>query len=210
LQDNHLTANALELEVWYTFRMACPMRARLETTIFSVRSLNLLPGAQPNDGKGSAVPNRLTKGCALKSPKAWVRQKAGGFSGGGSLRVCAREGHNINFKDMCIHLTQRWRRYPVARNGPPDPSVLSTLWPVPTQPGTDVNLEIHTHTCRRRVCGHWSCGQWSCRYIQTMLNHYIQTMLNFYIQTMLNYYIQTMHTPADTGAADAGPIASEF
>jgi hypothetical protein len=49
--------------------MTCPMTARLETTIFSVRSLNLLPGAQPNDGKGSAVPNRLTKGCALKSTK---------------------------------------------------------------------------------------------------------------------------------------------
>jgi hypothetical protein len=53
----------------YNFRMTCPMTARLETTIFSVRSLNLLPGAQPNDGKGSAVPNRLTKGCAPKGTK---------------------------------------------------------------------------------------------------------------------------------------------
>jgi hypothetical protein len=49
--------------------MTCPMTARLETTIFSVRSLNLFPGAQPNDGKGGAVPNRLTKGCALKGTK---------------------------------------------------------------------------------------------------------------------------------------------
>jgi hypothetical protein len=47
--------------------MTCPVTARLEATIFSVGSLHLLPGAQPNDGKGSAVPNRLTKGCALKS-----------------------------------------------------------------------------------------------------------------------------------------------
>ncbi|KAJ1640707.1 hypothetical protein T492DRAFT_1131388 [Pavlovales sp. CCMP2436] len=37
---------------WYNFRMTCPMTARLETTIFSARSLNRLPGAQPNAGKG--------------------------------------------------------------------------------------------------------------------------------------------------------------
>eukprot|EP00302_Diacronema_sp_CCMP2436_P012484 CAMPEP_0179866636 /NCGR_PEP_ID=MMETSP0982-20121206/17637_1 /TAXON_ID=483367 /ORGANISM="non described non described, Strain CCMP 2436" /LENGTH=33 /DNA_ID= /DNA_START= /DNA_END= /DNA_ORIENTATION= len=32
--------------------MTCPMTVRLETTIFSVRNLNRLPGAQPNAGKG--------------------------------------------------------------------------------------------------------------------------------------------------------------
>jgi len=53
------------------------MTARLGTTIFSVRSPNLLPGAQPNDGKfgaspGGAGPNRLPRGAHLsKGPKAW-------------------------------------------------------------------------------------------------------------------------------------------
>jgi hypothetical protein len=50
--------------------MTCPMPARLETTIFSVRSLNLLPGAIADDGKGSAGPNRLPGGAHLKGPKA--------------------------------------------------------------------------------------------------------------------------------------------
>jgi hypothetical protein len=54
----------------YTFRMTCPMTARLETTIFSVRSLNLHPGAIADDGKGSAGPNRLPGGAHLTGPKA--------------------------------------------------------------------------------------------------------------------------------------------
>jgi hypothetical protein len=42
-------------------------------------------------------------------------------------------------------LTQRRRRYPAARKGPPDPSVFSTLgFGFQTHPGTDVNLEIYT------------------------------------------------------------------
>jgi hypothetical protein len=50
--------------------MTCPMTARLETTIFSVRSLNLLPGAQANDsaqGKCGAKPT--TRGCPPKGAK---------------------------------------------------------------------------------------------------------------------------------------------
>jgi hypothetical protein len=69
--------------------MTCPMTAHPETTIFSVRSLNLLPGAQANDGKGSAGPNRLPlPGDAhLKEPNWRERPRiepgTSAFQGGG-------------------------------------------------------------------------------------------------------------------------------
>jgi hypothetical protein len=57
---------------------------------------------------------------------------------------CANRVSSIAGQLSCCDLTQRWRRYPAARKGPPDPSVFSTLWPGPTQPGTDVNLKMYT------------------------------------------------------------------
>jgi hypothetical protein len=63
----------------------------LETTIFSVRSLNLLPGAQANDGKGSTGPNRLPGG---GPPKGGQRREgpriepgSSAFQGGGQTII---------------------------------------------------------------------------------------------------------------------------
>jgi hypothetical protein len=65
-------------------------------------------------------------------------------------------------------LTQRRGRYPAARKGPPDPSVFSTLWPGPTQPGTDVNLEIYTPPERQRA--HWTLPVPSGSLLVTLLH----------------------------------------